>query len=62
MLSKQMILNLSVSGSGKLYTADITVSDALDCSISGSGDIILREAVTWPNADISISGSGNYYR
>jgi hypothetical protein len=33
-------LDLSVSGSGKIYISDITVSK-LGCSISGSGDIIL---------------------
>lgn len=51
-------LNLSVSGSGKLYTSSISVKN-LDCSISGSGDIILGDG----NADktgISVSGSGNY--
>ncbi len=40
MLSRPDDLDLSVSGSGKIYTGDITVSD-LGCSISGSGDIIL---------------------
>jgi len=52
-------LSLSVSGSGKLYTTDIVVSD-LKCSISGSGDIILGGGGTVSTADISISGSGNY--
>lgn len=52
-------LNLSVSGSGKLYTTDITAT-TLDCSISGSGDIILGGNGTAGSADISISGSGNY--
>jgi hypothetical protein len=51
-------LSLSVSGSGKLYTSEITVSD-LKCSISGSGDIILGGGSA-SDADISISGSGNY--
>jgi hypothetical protein len=52
-------LDLSVSGSGKLYTSDIEASE-MDCNISGSGDIIFngRGDVKW--ADISISGSGNY--
>jgi len=52
-------LNLSVSGSGKLYTASVDVTD-LDCGISGSGDIILGGGGETANADISISGSGNY--
>lgn len=52
-------LNLSVSGSGKLYTTDITVSN-LDCGISGSGDIIMGGNGSATKADISISGSGNY--
>jgi hypothetical protein len=51
-------LNLSVSGSGKLYTSEVTVSD-LKCSISGSGDIILGGGSA-SRADLSISGSGNY--
>ena len=52
-------LNLSVSGSGKIYTTDISVSN-LGCSISGSGDIIMGGNGTSSKADISISGSGNY--
>ena len=52
-------LGLSVSGSGKLYTTDLSVS-SLDCSISGSGDIIIGGNGTASRADISISGSGNY--
>jgi hypothetical protein len=52
-------LDLSVSGSGKLLTTDITVSD-LHCSISGSGDIILKGNGSAGNAGISVSGSGNY--
>jgi hypothetical protein len=52
-------LNLSVSGSGKLYASDLTVSN-LDCSISGSGDISLGCSGNASKADISISGSGNY--
>jgi hypothetical protein len=52
-------LNLSVSGSGKIYTTDIT-SVNLVCSISGSGDIIIGGNGSASKADISISGSGNY--
>jgi hypothetical protein len=51
-------LNLSVSGSGKLYTANIDVSN-LDCSISGSGDIYLGEGNV-EKGELSISGSGSY--
>lgn len=51
-------LNLSVSGSGKLYTSGIDVSK-LDCSISGSGDIILGSGEA-ENGEFSISGSGNF--
>lgn len=52
-------LNLNVSGSGKIYISDITVSN-LSCGISGSGDIILNGSGSCSKADISISGSGNY--
>ncbi len=52
-------LNLSVSGSGKLYASEIIVS-SLDCGISGSGDITLGSNGSSSKADISISGSGNY--
>jgi hypothetical protein len=52
-------LVLNVSGSGKLFTTDVVVTD-LNCSISGSGDIILGGNGDAASADISISGSGNY--
>lgn len=52
-------LSLSVSGSGKLYPAEIDVTD-LECSISGSGDIIANKKGKAGSADISISGSGGY--
>jgi hypothetical protein len=52
-------LDLSVSGSGKIYTNGITVSN-LGCSISGSGDIIPGGNGNATKADISISGSGNF--
>lgn len=52
-------LNLSVSGSGKIFITDITVSK-LDCGISGSGDIVFNGNGSANRADISISGSGNY--
>jgi hypothetical protein len=53
-------LNLSVSGSGKLYASEVTASN-LDCSISGSGDISLGSGGSSSKAGISISGSGNYF-
>jgi len=52
-------LNLSVSGSGKIYISDLTVSE-LGCSISGSGDIALAGGGNVAKSDISISGSGNF--
>lgn len=52
-------LDLSVSGSGKLYVTDMKVSE-LECRISGSGDIILTGNGNAGTAEISVSGSGNY--
>ena len=52
-------LSLSVSGSGKLITSDLSV-DNLDCGISGSGDIILGSGGSVDNGEISISGSGGF--
>ena len=52
-------LSLSVSGSGKLTTADLNVDD-LNCGISGSGDIILGSGGSIDRGDISISGSGGF--
>jgi hypothetical protein len=52
-------LDLSVSGSGKIYTNDVTVTN-LGCSISGSGDIIPGGNGNAEKAEISISGSGNF--
>ncbi|MCE5347053.1 MAG: DUF2807 domain-containing protein [Bacteroidales bacterium] len=52
-------LNLSVSGSGKLFTANV-VATVLNCGISGSGDIIIQGGGDIANADIEVSGSGNY--
>jgi len=52
-------LELSVSGSGKLITADI-VAASMKCRISGSGDIILGGNGNINDAEISISGSGSY--
>ncbi|MFO7622373.1 MAG: head GIN domain-containing protein [Bacteroidales bacterium] len=52
-------LDLSVSGSGRLYTSKVDVKE-LKCSISGSGDIIMDNGGRADEADISISGSGNF--
>lgn len=57
-LIKSNNLNLSVSGSGKLYTGEVSVTN-LDCSISGSGDINIGGGSA-ANGDFSISGSGSY--
>src|SRR5664280_3108141 len=52
-------LDLSVSGSGKIFTTDLVVSK-LGCNISGSGDIVPGGNGASNKADISISRSGNY--
>jgi len=51
-------LDLSVSGSGNLFTAELAVEN-LECSISGSGNIRLGGG-TVKDAGVSISGSGNF--
>lgn len=56
---KSTDLSLDVSGSGKIFTTGVMVSN-LDCRISGSGDIIMNGDGTSAKTDISISGSGNY--
>jgi hypothetical protein len=52
-------LNLSVSGSGKLMTADLNVDD-FSCGISGSGDVMLGSGGSIDDGNISISGSGGF--
>jgi hypothetical protein len=52
-------LNLTVSGSGKIYTTDLVVS-SLDCGISGSGDIVIGGNGSAKKSDLSISGSGSF--
>jgi hypothetical protein len=52
-------LDFSVSGSGRILTADL-VADKLDVGISGSGDVIIGGNGEAASADVSISGSGNY--
>jgi hypothetical protein len=56
---KASSLDLSVSGSGKILTGDVT-SGNLNVGISGSGDVIIGGSGETAKADISISGSGNY--
>ena len=51
-------LDLSVSGSGRLNTSEISADD-LRCGISGSGGIILGKG-SIDEAKISISGSGSF--
>ncbi len=52
-------LELGVSGSGKLVTADLTLGE-LNAGISGSGDIIIGGSGDAKKADINVSGSGSY--
>ncbi len=52
-------LDLSVSGSGNIYTSDIK-AESMKCSISGSGNINLVGDGDIDEADLSISGSGSY--
>ena len=52
-------LDLSISGSGKILTADISAGE-LNVGISGSGDVIVGGVGDAKDADISISGSGSY--
>jgi hypothetical protein len=51
-------LDLSVSGSGNLYTSDLSVEN-LECHISGSGNIKLGGGNA-ADTEVSISGSGNF--
>ena len=51
-------LDLSVSGSGNLFTADLAVEN-LKCNISGSGSIKLGGGSA-TDTEVSISGSGNF--
>jgi hypothetical protein len=52
-------LDLSVSGSGRIMSADLALGQ-LNVSISGSGDVIIGGNGEAVSADVSISGSGNY--
>ena len=52
-------LDLAVSGSGRLISADLTLLK-LNVGISGSGDVIIGGSGEVNSADISISGSGHY--
>jgi hypothetical protein len=51
-------LNLSVSGSGRIFTAELSADD-MHCGISGSGGITLGKG-SIDEATISISGSGSF--
>lgn len=53
------ILDLAISGSGKIISGDLKYDD-LECSISGSGDFELNGAGKINNAGLSISGSGGF--
>lgn len=55
---KTDLLDLSVSGSGKISIPQVVLGE-MNCSISGSGDIYLDGGEVG-KADLSISGSGNY--
>jgi hypothetical protein len=52
-------LDLSVSGSGNIYTAELAVEN-LECHISGSGNIRPGKGNA-KDAEVSISGSGSFY-
>jgi hypothetical protein len=52
-------LDLTVSGSGRILTADVEAAN-LNCDISGSGNISLEGNGSITKAGISISGSGGY--
>ena len=52
-------LDFSVSGSGRIVTADLALGKLI-VGISGSGDVIVGGSGEAADADISISGSGNY--
>jgi Putative auto-transporter adhesin, head GIN domain len=55
---KTDVLELSVSGSGKISIPEV-FSNEMNCSISGSGDINVVSGQVG-KADLSISGSGGY--
>lgn len=55
---KADMLDLSVSGSGKISIPEVILTE-MNCSISGSGDIYLEGGKS-EKAEISISGSGSY--
>jgi len=52
-------LDFSVSGSGRILTADLDLGK-LNVGISGSGDVVVGGSGEAKSADVSISGSGNY--
>lgn len=58
-LVKTEDLDLSVSGSGNIFTSELVVEN-LECRISGSGNIKL-DGGNVSDAEVSISGSGSFY-
>ena len=52
-------LDFSVSGSGRIVTADLALGK-LDVGISGSGDVIIGGSGEAASGDVGISGSGNF--
>lgn len=52
-------LDFSVSGSGKIVSGDLAITN-FNVGISGSGDVIIEGSGDAAKADVSISGSGNY--
>lgn len=52
-------LDFSVSGSGRILTADLALGK-LNVGISGSGDVVVGGSGDAKSAEVSISGSGNY--
>jgi hypothetical protein len=56
---KAEMIDLNVSGSGKIVVGDLNASE-LNSGISGSGDIIIEGSGNVGKGDFSISGSGSF--
>ena len=56
---KAEMLDLDVSGSGKIVAGDLNVTE-LNSGISGSGDVIIEGSGNVQKGDFSISGSGSF--
>lgn len=52
-------LDISISGSGKAFLRDVTLSD-VECNISGSGSLNIAGDGTIERLEMNISGSGDY--